>query len=236
MHTTDTIILAGGRGTRLQGIIKNIPKPLAPVNGRPFLDIILNQLNGIQSIQRVVIAAGYKSEKIIERYKDNTGFRFSILISEEQELLGTGGAIKKALALTNTDSVLIMNGDSYVDADIHQLFRFHLKNRARISIVLKEMDNASRYGCVTVDSRNRIIKFEEKRPQEMQGLINAGIYLINRGLFERVACDRVISFEKELLPDMIRDSAYGFIAAGKFIDIGVPDEYQKAHSLFQEGV
>jgi D-glycero-alpha-D-manno-heptose 1-phosphate guanylyltransferase len=234
METIDTIILAGGRGTRLQGMIQDLPKPLAPVNGRPFLDIILNQLNGVQAIQRVVIAAGYKSEKIIEHYKECPAYRFSILFSEEQELLGTGGAIKKALALTNSDCVLIMNGDSYVDADIDGLFRCHRENSARISIVLKEMDNASRYGCVTVDSRNRILGFEEKRPQETRGLINAGIYLIDRSLFDRVAQNRMISFEKELLPDMIRDSAYGFIAAGKFIDIGVPEEYKKADSFFQE--
>jgi NDP-sugar pyrophosphorylase family protein len=234
MNTTDTIILAGGRGTRLLGIIPDIPKPLAPVNGRPFLDIILNQLNGIQSIQRVVIAAGYKSEKIIERYQGCAEYRFSLLISEEQELLGTGGAIKKALALTNSACVLIMNGDSYVDADIDGLFRYHRENCSRISIVLKEMDNASRYGCVTVDSRNRILSFEEKRPQETRGLINAGIYLIDRELFDRVPGNRLISFEQELLPDMIRDSAYGFIAAGKFIDIGVPEEYKKADALFQE--
>jgi len=234
METIDTIILAGGRGTRLQGIIRDLPKPLAPVNGRPFLDIILNQLNGVKAMQRVVIAAGYKSDKIIERYKECTAYRFSILFSEEQELLGTGGAIKKALVLTSSDCVLIMNGDSYVDADIDELFRCHRKNSARISIVLKEVDNAGRYGCVTVDSRNRILGFEEKRPQETRGLINAGIYFLDRSLFDRVAGNRIISFEKELLPDMIGDSAYGFVAAGKFIDIGVPEEYQKADSLFQE--
>jgi len=232
MKTTDAIILAGGKGTRLQGIISDIPKPLAPVNGRPFLDILLSQLNQVQAIQRVVIAAGYKSEKIVERYHGSAAYRFSILFSEERDLLGTGGAIKKALSLTTSDSVLILNGDSYVDADFEGLFRFHGENHARISIVLKEMDNANRYGYVTVNSMNCILRFEEKHPQEMRGLINAGIYLIDRTLFDQVPENRVISFEKELLSEMIQDSAYGFIADGKFIDIGLPESYRAAEQYF----
>jgi NDP-sugar pyrophosphorylase family protein len=232
MKTSDAIILAGGKGTRLQGVISDIPKPLAPVNGRPFLDILLSQLNQVQAIQRVVIAAGYKSEKIVERYQGSSAYRFSILFSEERELLGTGGAMKKALPLTSGDCVLILNGDSYVGVDIEGLFRFHRKNHARISIVLKEMDNANRYGLVTVDSRYRILRFEEKRPQETRGLINAGIYFLDRALFDKVPENRVVSFEKELLPDMIRDSAYGFVAAGEFIDIGVPESYRAAEQFF----
>ena len=232
MNTTDAIILAGGRGTRLQGIISDIPKPLAPVNGKPFLDILLSQLNNVQAIQHVVIAAGYKSEKIVERYQGSSAYRFSILISEERELLGTGGAIKKALSLTTSEGVLILNGDSYVDADIEGLFRFQRENHARISIVLTEMDNANRYGYATVDSRNRIQRFEEKQSQEKRGLINAGMYFLDRTLFDRVPENRVISFEKELLPKMIQDGAYGFIVAGKFIDIGVPESYHAAEQYF----
>ena len=232
MNTTDAIILAGGRGTRLQGIISDIPKPLAPVNGKPFLDILLSQLNHVQAIQHVVIAAGYKSEKIVERYQGSSAYRFSILFSEERELLGTGGAIKKALSLTTSEGVLILNGDSYVDADIEELFRFQRENHARISIVLTEMDNANRYGYATVDSRNRIQRFEEKQSQEKRGLINAGMYFLDRTLFDRVPENRVISFEKELLPKMIQDGAYGFIVAGKFIDIGVPESYRAAEQYF----
>ena len=232
MNTTDAIILAGGRGTRLQGIISDIPKPLAPVNGKPFLDILLSQLNHVQAIQHVVIAAGYKSDKIVERYQGSSAYRFSILFSEERELLGTGGAIKKALSLTTSEGVLILNGDSYVDADIEGLFRFQRENHARISIVLTEMDNANRYGYATVDSRNRIQRFEEKQSQEKRGLINAGMYFLDRTLFDRVPENRVISFEKELLPKMIQDGAYGFIVAGKFIDIGVPESYHAAEQYF----
>ncbi len=232
----DAIILAGGKGTRLSGIVNNTPKPLAPVNGRPFLDILLSQLNSFVFIKKVVLAIGYKSEMIIGRYKDCPNYNFRIIFSIEDKLLGTGGAIKKALALTNTNDVLILNGDSYVEVDIEDMVRFHKINNALLTIVLKEVDNAGRYGSIEIDDKKRILLFREKSSLERACLINAGMYILRKSLFDSIEADMEISFEKEILPQLIRNNAYGYVVKGKFIDIGIPESYRIAGEYLNRGV
>lgn len=224
----DAIILAGGKGTRLSSVVNNVPKPLATVNGRPFLDILLLQLNRFSFIKEVVLAIGYKSEMIIDRYKDCSDYNFRIVFSCEEKLLGTGGAIKKALALTDTGDVLILNGDSYIEVDIEDLLKFHNSNNASLTIVLKEIDNADRYGAIEIDGKKKIISFKEKSSIKKSGLINAGMYVLKRTLLDIVEDKKVISFEKEILPELIRNNIYGYVVEGKFIDIGVPEAYKIA--------
>ncbi|MCX5815274.1 MAG: nucleotidyltransferase family protein [Proteobacteria bacterium] len=226
----DTIILAGGKGTRLSGILPDIPKPMAPINGIPFLDILLSQLNPYPYITKVMLAVGYKSDVIINRYKNSAAYNFKILFSEEKVLLGTGGAIKKALSFANTDDVLVLNGDSYIEVDINKLIIFHKANKASITIVLKEISDANRYGSVKIDDQLRILLFEEKNSSNHTGLINAGAYLIKKNLFDSIDKDREISFEREILPDLIKGNAYGYITSGIFIDIGIPDDYKRAQA------
>src|SRR3990172_8173751 len=182
----DAIILAGGKGTRLSDVVNNVPKPVAPVNGRPFLDILLSQLNSFSFIKNVVLAIGYKSKMIIDRYKDCQDYNFKIIFSIEDKLLGTGGAIKNALALTDTDDVLILNGDSYVEVAIEDLLKFHKNNNALLTIVLKEVDNADRYGSIEIDDKKRIISFKEKSSAKKSALINAGVYILKRTLLNSI--------------------------------------------------
>src|SRR3989338_482452 len=229
----DAIFLAGGKGTRLSDVVNNVPKPVAPVNGRPFLDILLSQLNSFSFIKNVVLAIGYKSEVIIDRYKNCQNYNFKIIFSIEDKLLGTGGAIKKALALTNTEDALILNGDSYVEVDIEDLLKFHKNNNSLLTIVLKEVDNADRYGSIEIDDKNRIIAFKEKYTKK-SALINAGMYILKRTLLNSVEDVREISFEKEILPELIRNNVYGYIVKGKFIDIGVPESYRIAGEYLEE--
>jgi len=229
----DAIILAGGKGTRLSDVVNNVPKPVAPVNGRPFLDILLSQLNSFSFIKNVVLAIGYKSEVIIDRYKNCQNYNFKIIFSIEDKLLGTGGAIKKALVLTNTEDALILNGDSYVEVDIEDLLKFHKNNNSLLTIVLKEVDNADRYGSIEIDDKNRIIAFKEKYTKK-SALINAGMYILKRTLLNSVEDVREISFEKEILPELIRNNVYGYIVKGKFIDIGVPESYRIAGEYLEE--
>jgi D-glycero-alpha-D-manno-heptose 1-phosphate guanylyltransferase len=224
----DAIILAGGKGTRLSKILPDIPKPMAPINAKPFLDILLSQLNSYPGIKNVILAVGYKSEIIINRYQNPTAYNFKILFSEEKKLLGTGGAIKRALSLVNTENVLVLNGDSHIGFGIKNLMNFHKANEASITIVLKEIYDANRYGSVKVDDQQKILLFEEKNISNHTGLINAGVYLIKRSLFDSIDKDREISFEREVLPNLIKDSAYGYVTDGKFIDIGIPDDYKRA--------
>lgn len=234
MEKLDSIVLAGGLGTRLRGVVPELPKALAPVNDKPFLDIILSSLSKWGCIEKVVIAAGYMADKIIERYRDTSRYNFKMLFSVEEELLGTGGAIKKALQQTETDSVLVLNGDSYVETDLHVLAKKHMETSASMTIVLREVDNASRYGRVKLNSDNRIECFEEKTPERSKGYINAGMYLIKRKLFDDVKDNNVISLEKELLPAFIKEGVFGYISSGKFIDIGIPETYKIADKYLKE--
>ncbi len=235
MKKIDAVVLAGGLGTRLRGVVPELPKALAPVNNKPFLDIILSSLSEWECIEKVVIAVGYMADKIIERYRDTSRYNFKILFSVEEELLGTGGAIKKVLPQTETDNVLVLNGDSYVEIDLCDLVKKHMETSASMTIVLRNVENASRYGRVKLNSDNRIVCFEEKAPELSKGYINAGMYLIKRKLFDDVKDNNVISLEKELLPVFIRKGVYGYISCGKFIDIGIPETYKIADKYLKEG-
>lgn len=234
MEKIDAIILAGGLGTRLRGVLNDLPKVLAPVNDRPFLDILLSFLNTRGSIKKVIIAVGYMGDKVDKEYSNQQGYNFEILFSKEKELLGTGGAIKKAMKYVETDDLLVINGDSYIDVDLEDLFKTHKEKNAIMTIVLKEVENVNRYGSVNLDSQNRILSFEEKRHGQTGGYINAGMYIFKKGLFDDVEENMVISLEKELLPIFMKKGVYGYISHGKFIDIGVPETYQIADNYLKE--
>jgi len=233
MKVVDAIILAGGEGRRLRSVVVGVPKPLAAVDGRPFLDILLGQLDKSGCIGRVVLAVGYKAERIIDTYSGCSAFGFDIEFCVEEKLLGTGGAIKKAIGYTNSEQVLVMNGDSYTQLDIAGLIGTHSRNRAKLTIVLIETADTSRYGNVHIDAQNRITSFEEKRQTNTRGLISAGIYIFRREIFDCVEPDRIISVEEELFPAFLAEykgNVRGCVADGKFIDIGIPDTYKIANT------
>jgi len=234
MEKLDAIILAGGLGTRLREIIDDLPKVLAPVNNRPFLDVILSFLNKCGCIQRVVIAVGYLADKVIKEYTNRHEYDFEILFSEEKELLGTGGAIRKALPYTKTEDVLALNGDSFVDVTIVDLIETHRKKHAAMTIVLTEIEDTSRYGRVKVNNEQRIVSFEEKTPGQAGAYVNAGMYLFTRELIYSIQEDRIISLEKEILPILLEKGIYGYITHGKFMDIGIPETYKIANTYFRE--
>jgi|TARA_B100001971_G_scaffold124524_1_gene114662 NDP-sugar pyrophosphorylase family protein len=237
MKKIDSIILAGGLGTRLRKVVPDLPKPMVSINGKPFLDLILSLLNKCGSIERVILAVGYMADKIIEKFEKSSEYNFKVLFSVEETLLGTGGAIKKALKYTKTENVLVLNGDSYVDIDLYDFLKKHLQTKADMTIVLKELENTNRYGSVKIDENNKITCFEEKKPGVSKGYINAGIYLIKRSLFDNLKENTVISLEKELLPVFIKKDVFGYIGKGKFIDIGIPENYRIAGKyLYKEGV
>ena len=228
MEKIDAIILAGGRGTRLRGIVDDVPKPLAIINGKPFLDILLGQLDSFLCIERVVLAVGYKHDMIVKRYGGNSRYNFEILFSVEEDLVGTGGAIRKAMPLTKGEEILVLNGDSYVEIDFGKLLASHQRSKAVVTVVLNRQEDVSRYGHVEIDKQGRIVSFEEKVGNEKPSLVNAGMYLIRRECFNGVEEGVVLSFEREILTKIVASGVYGFIADGKFIDIGLPETYQMA--------
>lgn len=225
-NTTPVIILAGGFGTRLSTVVKDVPKPMAPINGKPFLHYIFKELQQ-QQIQKVVLSVGYLKE-IIQAYFKKEYIGIAIEYAIEEAPLGTGGGIKNAFNKIENDAY-ILNGDTFFDIPLSAL-----KNAsADITIALKPMLQFDRYGTVEVDSTQRIISFNEKKYCE-HGLINGGVYYFKKSLFEKIKTEDKFSFEKAILEKHLLDlQIRGKIFDNYFIDIGIPEDYKKAQENFR---
>lgn len=228
----DGIILAGGRGTRLSGTVSGVPKSLAPIRGVPFLDFVLKAINRCREIRRLILAVGYLGDKVVERYQGCRCFNFDIHFSIESRLLGTGGAVRKALPLTESEDVLVQNGDTFVELDYGELISDHRRRGADLTMVLTRVADHGRYGSVNIDADQRILSFNEKEADSGSPLISAGVYIFRRELLRHIPEKQVLSLERDLLPAMVRRRAYGFESEGRFIDIGVPETYRQAQDIF----
>jgi D-glycero-alpha-D-manno-heptose 1-phosphate guanylyltransferase len=219
------IILAGGLGTRLRTVVNDLPKPMAPVNGKPFLHYIFVYLQK-QGIKEAILSVGYKHE-IVKEYFGNEYLGIKVRYSIEHEPLGTGGAIKQACSLCK-DLVFILNGDTFFDIDLNSLLEQYYGTVAEITLALKPMKNFDRYGSVEMDEEERIKVFNEKKFLE-SGLINGGVYVMHaKGVIGGME-ETVFSFEKEVLEGLVSK----FYFTGKafdnyFIDIGIPEDYSQA--------
>ncbi len=222
----DCIVLAGGLGTRLRDTVPNQPKPLASINGTPFLEILLRQLTASQLVKKTVLAIGYKAEAIVEHFSGTEGIEFSI----EQEPLGTGGAVQLALSHTISNPVLVINGDSFLDFSLEQMLLFHEQKKAGITMAYTHVENADRFGRLEIDSHSqRILSFREKAEGAEPGPINGGVYLIQRNLLIDHQQSSPFSLEKEFFSYV--EELYGFPCSGTFIDIGTRDSYFAAQRL-----
>jgi len=221
----EAVILAGGLGTRLRGVIDDLPKSMAPVNDRPFLVFILDQLSGFR-ITRAILAAGYRNEDISaffgNRYKE-----IELVYSVESEPLGTGGAILKAAELINTDSFLVLNGDTLFDLDLEDFRKSFKYSNASLSVALKPMVDFDRYGSVSIED-SRIISFNEKK-YCADGLINGGVYILRKDWISNNAPSAKFSFERDIMERRVKsDIITGYVSDSYFIDIGVPEDYERA--------
>ena len=226
MSSIEAIILAGGMGTRLKSVISDIPKPMAPINTVPFLEFLLKSLKR-QSIEKVVLSTGYKSE-IIEDYFGQGDEGLSINYCKEDDPLGTGGAIKAAISLTESDLVLILNGDTFFNIDVESLVAFHYKQEADISIAMRYVENEDRYGAMHVNLNGRVTKFAEKDHID-SGYINGGVYIMNRDIFEGFELPEKFSLENDFFAKHVEIlNIYGKTYDKYFIDIGIPEDYEKA--------
>jgi D-glycero-alpha-D-manno-heptose 1-phosphate guanylyltransferase len=222
----EAIVLAGGMGTRLQTVVRDIPKPMASVDGRPFLEYVLAQLPGI-GIQRVVLSVGYKWEVILAHF-GHSFMGMEIDYAVEEQPLGTGGGIKLAFDKTTSEQVLVLNGDTLFACDLRWHFAQHTTDGGLISLALKEMHDFDRYGSVEVDADRRVMGFKEKQALDY-GLINAGVYVIDRALWAKVDVAEKFSFEKDILERYVGALSFmGYKQDGYFIDIGIPEDYARA--------
>jgi len=222
----EAIILAGGLGTRLRGVIKDIPKPMADINGKPFLEYLLFYLNR-QGLKKIVLSVGYKYN-IIKDYFGDFFLNTELLYSIEDEPLKTGGAILKALNFVNGKDVFILNGDTLFKINLYQFYEFHSTKDSKLTISLKPTEHPDRYGIVDINNSYRIMAFFEKGQKE-KGLINGGIYLLNKEFFLNFDLPDKFSFEKDFLEKCYKDyEFYGFPSDSYFIDIGIPEDYERA--------
>lgn len=226
MNVPDTIILAGGMGTRLKSVISEIPKPMAPIGDTPFLKFLIFTLQR-QSISHITLSIGFKGE-IIEDYFGSGDEEIHIDYYKEDQPLGTGGAIKAALALTSTEHILILNGDTFFNIDYHTLIKHHLADDADITIAMRKVNDEDRYGAMIIDSKRRVQSFAEKAYID-SGYINGGIYLIKRDLFDRFNLPEKFSLENDLFSKYVDElRIYGIPFNEYFIDIGIPEDYDRA--------
>ncbi len=226
----EAIILAGGLGTRLREHVPDVPKCMAPVAGKPFLSYVIDYF-AAQGINSFIFALGYKSEMITD-YLDQQYPGLEKKYSIETELLGTGGAIKLACDKAVTDNLLVLNGDTIFKIDVQQFASFHTATKADCSLTLKPMKNFDRYGAVVVNNENRVTNFSEKQFYP-SGLINGGVYALNRSAFLKEQLPKKFSFEKDYLEALVADrNMFGQVQNEYFIDIGIPADYDQAQTDF----
>lgn len=225
------VILAGGLGTRLRSAVSDRPKVLADVAGQPFLERIFDQLRSF-GLRKVVVCTGYMAEQIEHLYPESFK-ELSITYSRERSLLGTAGAVRFALDHIATDRALILNGDSYCDFHYGAFKSSHDTRDAEASMLLAYVDDCARYGSVLLDEHGRVESFIEKSGAEGSGLINAGVYLVERHLIKEIPPGRVLSLEKDIFPRWIGRKFFGCPGnSPTFIDIGTPQSFQHAQGLF----
>jgi D-glycero-alpha-D-manno-heptose 1-phosphate guanylyltransferase len=218
-------VLAGGLGTRLRPAVGDRPKALARVAERPFIAFLLDQLEAA-GVSDTVLLTGHRAGQVRDELGDRHG-SMRLRYSREAEPLGTAGAVRLALPMIDADTLLVLNGDSFCDADLDAFARSH--DPQRCSLLLARVEDAGRFGRVDVDEDGTVLGFAEKGGTAGPAWINAGVYLLPRSIVEMIPADRAVSLEREVFPRLVREGQLrGFRQGGAFIDIGTPDSYAMA--------
>lgn len=224
----DVVILAGGLGTRLRSIVSDRPKPMAEISGRPFLDYLIDHISNY-GFKRIILCTGYLND-VIEKYYSYHHNDIEIVISKEKKPLNTGGAIKNAREFIISDPFLVMNGDSYCPIDLNNFLEFHFRRKALTTLTVVESRNNEQFGTVVLDEYQNVIKFEEKS-HKIGKYINAGIYLFKQEVFSIMPPDDHFSLEYDLFTKLVEKKFCAFISNEQLIDIGTPENYQKAQNI-----
>ncbi|PYT59978.1 MAG: hypothetical protein DMG35_12630 [Acidobacteria bacterium] len=224
------VLLVGGLGTRLRSALPSTPKPLAPIGNVSFLQLLVLQLRS-QGFRRLVMCTGHMADQIEEEFGD--GHKWDVAISYSRELrpLGTAGAVKFAAPyLLERSGFLVMNGDSFLELDLHELIRFHGESGGLVSMAVCKVKDAARYGTVQMDAHQRVVSFREKMGNQTPGLINGGVYVFDRAVLQYIP-EGPASLEKDVFPRILDHGVYAFEQRGMFIDIGTPENYARAQEL-----
>jgi D-glycero-alpha-D-manno-heptose 1-phosphate guanylyltransferase len=221
----EAIVLAGGLGTRLAALLPELPKAMAPVNGSPFLEILLRHLAAC-GCTRAILSVGYRRETIQQHFGSQfEGIAMEYAIEEKQ--LGTGGGIRRSLSMVQEDAALVLNGDTFLDADYAAMMQTHLRDGGVMTMAVTPQADVGRYGGVVIRS-DRVVGFEEKG-KSGPGWINAGAYVLNRDHAWPSELGEAFSFEKDfLVPYIAQLAPITYRVEGFFLDIGVPEDYRRA--------
>lgn len=223
----EAIILAGGLGTRIKNVLPDVPKSMAPINGKPFLSFILDNLNK-NRFDKVVLAVGYLGEQI-EQYYGKKYKNLELVYSYEKNPLGTGGSLKKAMKFVDEEFIYVLNGDTYFDIDYEKL-----KTSSLITIFIKKYKDIKRYGSIIFNANNVVTKFEEKK-YISDGYINGGVYYLSKKIFDNYNLEKKFSLEKDFIEIHFKKLNIKVNKSnGYFIDIGIPEDYEKAKKDFNE--
>ena len=229
MKKIDAVILCGGQGKRLKQLVSDKPKPMADINGLPFLDRLIGYIDKI-GINNYILCAGFMAE-YIEKYYQATNKIKNLIIVKEKQPLGTAGALKNAQKFIKTDPFLVVNGDSFCAVDLKKFFGFHLARKASLSMVVCRKENEGDQGSVILDSSDKIAGLEEKT-RSASSLVNAGVYLFNKKMLSLIPRDVKYSLELDLFPKLVGKKFYGFQTDARLLDIGTPRRYKQAKEFF----
>jgi len=233
MTIREAIVLAGGFGTRLNTVVPDRPKPMAEINGRPFLEYLFDFLAS-QGIDKIVLSVGYRSELIATHFGDRY-HQLAISYAQETTPLGTGGGIKHALSMVSGERVFVVNGDTFFRIPLETMENTALRHNADILLALHPVSDPDRYGVVGMTEHGRINSFSEKQTGSGPARINGGIYLMKTFIFSGFDLPPEFSLEKDFLEKNTgRIRIYGISFEDDFIDIGIPETYRQASLFFQK--
>ncbi len=228
----EAIVLAGGFGTRLKPVVEDVPKPMAAINSKPFLEYQFDFLKRYQ-IARIVLSVGYRADMIKDHFKDNY-CGMGIVYAVEEEPLGTGGGVVNAFKMIKSDAAYVLNGDSIFDIDLHKFYNYYIEKEADACMALKYLAEGERYGKVEINDSFRVTAFIEKGSSSGSGYINGGIYIITKGFQQYSGLKGNFSLEKDFFEKHSGSKViFGIPFDGYFIDIGIPEEFQRAQHEFK---
>jgi len=233
----DVLILAGGMGTRLRSVVPDLQKVLVEVGDTPFLEFIINQVCEFGA-KRIILAVGHKSEQVRDWLSKRNDTRdLEILLSVEEEPLGTGGALRNSVDMLRSNLVMVLNGDSYADVDIGALVSMQDTCGADVALIAVEVPDISRYGSLVIEESGAVISFAEKcnkTDPPVFGLVNSGIYLMRRAVIEKIQPDTRISLEEDVLPKYCLRGLFALPQKVPFLDIGTPETWRESEQFFNE--
>ncbi len=239
LNDIDTVVLAGGLGTRIRDALGDTPKLLAPIGGAPFLDYLVNRQK-LFCARRVILGLGHLADKVISYLDadppDGIFTGIDIVTMIEPEPLGTAGALRFLAPEIDTDPVLVMNGDSFIDTDLCEFVGAHRQSGAEASILAAEIGDTSRYGRLKISPQGRLEAFLEKDETQSggragPGIINAGVYLFSGQMMKRIATMEGPSLETDVFEALPPGTLHAVTSNGAFIDIGTPEDLARAADI-----